>query len=280
MTSRFQPLAALAICAGLAFHGCGVAASGPLNAPATAAGLRPAEPARVLIVGSFHFDDAGQDAVKAVHKDVMQPAEQRYIERLAKRLAAFRPTHVLLEFPESAHGRVNAEYQAWREGRAPLGRNEIDQIGYRVAKLAGLAQVTGIDEQAPDLPNAIWNRPDDMGPIMARVQALTDRTNADHRQLSLQKILIKLNSPQADRENKGLYMSFNSVGVIDRSFAGADSAANWWQRNFRMYAQVQRHAQPGTRVLVLVGAGHAAILRDLLRADDARAEEGVGGYLR
>ena len=124
---------ALAICAGLAFHGCGVAASGPLNAPAKAAGLRPAEPARVLIVGSFHFDDAGQDAVKAVHKDVMQPAEQRYIERLAKRLAAFRPTHVLLEFPESAHGRVNAEYQAWREGRAPLGRNEIDQIGWDAA---------------------------------------------------------------------------------------------------------------------------------------------------
>ena len=114
----------MAICAGLAFHGCGVAASGPLNAPAKAAGLRPAEPARVLIVGSFHFDDAGQDAVKAVHKDVMQPAEQRYIERLAKRLAAFRPTHVLLEFPESAHGRVNAEYQAWREGRAPLASVE------------------------------------------------------------------------------------------------------------------------------------------------------------
>ena len=119
-----------------------------------------------------------------------------------------------------------------------------------------------------------------MGPIMARVQALTGRINADHRRFSLQQLLIQLNSPQADRENKGLYLSFNAVGAADRSFAGADSAANWWQRNFRMYAQIQRHAQPGARVLVLVGSGHAAILRDLLRADEARVEERVGRYLR
>ena len=245
----------------------------------TAPAVEP-EPARVLILGSFHFDDAGLDAVKSTHKDVMQPAEQQYLQSLAERLAAFKPTHVLLEYPDKANARINAEYLAYRKGQRPLGRNEIDQIGYRVARLAGLAQVHGIDEKAPDLPNPVWERTQDIAPTMALVQRLTERSNEEHRRLSLQQLLEQLNSAEADRENKSLYMSFNAVGAADRSFSGADSAANWWHRNFRIYAQIQRHAQPGTRVLVLAGSGHAAILRDLLRIDAARREEAVQPYLR
>ncbi|MDT9002425.1 DUF5694 domain-containing protein [Paucibacter sp. APW11] len=269
MHPLFQYLNGLALCAALL---------APLASHAAAA--EGAEPARVLILGSFHFNDAGLDAVKSSHKDVMQPAEQQYLQALAQRLASFKPTHVLLEFPEAAHGRVNAEYRAYSEGRQPLGRNEIDQIGYRVAKLAGLAQVHGIDVAAPELPNPVWERQPDIAPTMQLVQKLTERTNEEHRRLSLQQLLEKLNSPESDRENKSIYMSFNAVGAADRSFSGADSAANWWQRNFRIYAQVQRHAQPGARVLLLVGAGHAAILRDLLRIDEARREEPTLPYLR
>ena len=53
-------------------------------------------------------------------------------------------------------------------------------------------------------------------------------------------------------------------------FSGADATASWWHRNFRMYAQIQRHAAPGARVLVVGGQGHTAILRDFLRDDALR----------
>ena len=77
MTSLVSNPAALAIC--VIGPGLSWMRRGGLwpswNAPAKAAGLRAET--RPCSSGSFHFDDAGQDAVKAVHKDVMQPAEQR-----------------------------------------------------------------------------------------------------------------------------------------------------------------------------------------------------------
>ena len=40
--------------------------------------------------------------------------------------------------------------------------------------------------------------------------------------------------------------------------SGADASASWWQRNFRMYALIQQHAQPGARDIAIGGQGHTA----------------------
>jgi|GEM_PF-3263448 len=46
-----------------------------------------------------------------------------------------------------------------------------------------------------------------------------------------------------------------------------------------MYANVQRVATPGQRVLVLAGQGHTAILEELLATDRQRQAQDVGPYL-
>jgi hypothetical protein len=46
-----------------------------------------------------------------------------------------------------------------------------------------------------------------------------------------------------------------------------------------MYANVQTAAAPGRRVLVIAGAGHTAILKDLLAIDGQRVAEDVVPYL-
>jgi predicted proteasome-type protease len=46
-----------------------------------------------------------------------------------------------------------------------------------------------------------------------------------------------------------------------------------------MYALVQRHAQPGERVLVIGGQGHIAIMRQLLADDRDREAVDVHPYL-
>ena len=73
---------------------------------------------------------------------------------------------------------------------------------------------------------------------------------------------------------EGLVLT-NAVGAGE-NFSGADAAASWWRRNFRMYANVQHIAQPGTRVIVIGGQGHTAVMKDLLGIDGERVGVEVG----
>jgi len=203
---------------------------------------------------------------------------------LATRIAAFRPTDVLVECEPSAQAKQDAAYAAWRDGTAALEVDETQQIGFRVAQAAGLDGVTCFDEG-----NVHWNG----GPLFEYVgahlpaqkiamdavfEALSERTSREQTTLPLHELLRLTNDPERDRENKDLYLFTNAIDA-GGSFVGADASASWWHRNFRMYANVQKAATPGRRVLVIAGAGHTAILKDLLAIDGARAAEDVTGYL-
>jgi hypothetical protein len=87
-------------------------------------------------------------------------------------------------------------------------------------------------------------------------------------------MLARANTQEMDNLNMGSYLITNSIGVGD-GYSGADSTASWWHRNFRMYANIQKVAQPGTRVLALAGSGHTAILKFLLALDSQRESEDI-----
>lgn len=251
--------------------------------PARAATPGEPVPARVMLLGLFHFDNPGLDAVRYTPTDVLQPAAQAYLEGLAARLARFAPTRVLLEYPEAADTRINALYTAYRAGTGALRRNEIDQIGFRVARLAGLARVHGFDAEAPPGGDALWSQlpkePAAERRLMQLVESESRRLAAAHRTLPLADLLAQCNSRAEALRNKGFYMLLNAVGGDDGRFLGADASAHWWQRNLRMYARLQAQAAAGERVLAIAGSGHTAILRDLLEADAERLAEDVQPYL-
>jgi Family of unknown function (DUF5694) len=247
--------------------------------------LEPApEPAKVMMLGAFHFANPGLDVVKSEVVDVTTGDNQAYLTGLATRIAAFRPTDVLVECAPSAQAKQDAAYAAWRDGAATLTVDETQQIGFRVAKAAGLEGVTCFDER-----NVHWNggplfeylgahAPEQKIAMDAVFEALSVRTTREQTTLPLHELLRLTNDPERDRENKDLYIATNAVDACG-GFVGADASASWWHRNFRMYANVQKAAAPGHRVLVIAGAGHTAILKDLLAIDSAREAEDVTGYL-
>lgn len=252
-------------------------AAQPPDAPAR-------EPAKVMLLGLFHFDNPGLDAVKYKPIDVMAAAEQEYLVALSHRLARFAPTKVLLEYPEQRDATINARYAEYLAGRFELPRNEIYQLGFRVAKLAGHARVYGFDVEAPPFDAKLWSYlssdPVSDRKFMNVIKAESQRLESAHRSLSLQQLLAMSNSPEEDTRNKGFYLLLNDVAAQPRHFYGADVAANWWHRNFRMYALIQLHAMPGDRVLVIAGSGHAAVIRDIMKADGERREQDVRPYLQ
>jgi hypothetical protein len=72
--------------------------------------------------------------------------------------------------------------------------------------------------------------------------------------------------------NMDMYLATNAIGAGD-GYSGAASSASWWKRNFYMYANIQKLAEPGERIIAIGGTGHMAILKQLLAID--RRLEGV-----
>ena len=242
-----------------------------------------AESSKVMLFGVFHFANPGKDVVKTDQINVMTEKNQVYLAGLAERIAAFNPTDVLIECEPADSEKYQTKYQKYLNDSETLGSNENYQLGFRVARMAGLDGVTcydaSYDWKAEQLFEYMATR-DQMAKqeFDAEIARITVQMNSNHQTLSLKQLLEFSNDPAADARNKNLYLMTNNVGAGE-GFEGADAAASWWQRNFRMYANIQKVAVPGSRVVVFGGQGHTAILKDLLADDLQRSAEPVIPYL-
>lgn len=237
------------------------------------ASAQEAEPAQVMVLGTWHFDNPGRDVVQVEVPDVLEPALQAELETVVGALSRFRPTVVVVEAPRSSGPRLDSLYRAYRAGAHRLSRNEVQQLGFRLAARAGLDGVVPADEPgefpfgavmeyaaANDRAMAAW--------IMETTAEITAETTRQHRELSLTEHLRANNDPADLRRGHGKYVRVASVGAGD-GFAGAELLADWYERNIRIFSNIQRVAAPGERVLVIFGTGHAPILRELIDYDPA-----------
>ncbi len=235
--------------------------------------LAQAENKQVMLMGTFHFENPGLDVVKTDVINVMSKPSQQYLIGLTKRVSQFKPQVVMLEFDPANTDQINQEYQDYLAGRIKLPANETHQIGFRVAKLAGVKKLVSLDERGVQWQgDALFKYMEQHDKAMAqevqeKIVELTAQINLDQKTLTLEELLIKNNSSTMDRLNKNFYLYTNAVGAGD-GFVGADATASWWHRNFRMYAKIQDQAKRHGRVFALAGQGHTAIIRDLLEMDE------------
>lgn len=223
---------------------------------------------KLLIVGFYHFANPGLDVVKVGLDDHLAPGRQKQIEDLVARLAQFKPTKITVEAPFGSPTTTDA-YRAWLKGERELKVNETEQVGFRLARLSGHDQLWPIDYKSdmdfdtftkfleaknPALLKEMGRAFETMGKVMAGTK---DRTVLENLRL--------LNDPEADRIGNGLYLRF--LGAVDGAdHPGADLVAGWWKRNLVWLSHLTTVAQdPSDRVVVLCGAGHASVLRSLLR---------------
>jgi len=226
------------------------------------------EPAQILILGTYHFANPGRDIVKTEVTDILSPASQDQVGRVVDALARFRPTKIAIERLPAAAGQVDSVYAAYRHGTHSLSRSETQQLGFRLAARLGHRRLYPIDHggefpfeammqyaQAHDTAFVRF-----VGQELARITAEADRQQRDN---SVGEILRQMNDPETLAGGHGTYVRFAQVGAAD-TYVGADLLAKWYERNIRIFANLQRLVEPGDRILVLYGAGHAPILRELV----------------
>ena len=243
------------------------------TATAQQAAARTEPRAQVMMLGVYHFENPGLDVVKTDVADVLAPARQAEIKQLVDALARFRPTKIAVEVRADRAARVDSLYTAYRARRDTLTRSEVQQLGFRLADRFGHDRLYSIDHAGEFPFGAVMQYAQAHDPAFVQrvgqvTAAMAAEMNRNQQRMSVGQLLRFENDPARIQQGHAMYIEMAKVGAGD-TFVGADLLAKWYERNIRIFSEVQRIANPGDRILVIFGAGHAAILRELI-AGDAR----------
>ncbi len=233
-----------------------------------------APPAKVLLLGTFHFDYPNLDVHKTDSSrmvDVLSDRRQREIRQLLDAVAAFRPDRIYIEM--STQRRADSLYKAYLEGRYTLGRDEIDQLALRLAKELQLQQVYAVDASSfadehykrYPLIDSMWNSRAQVDPFRDAVMDRRYKRFYDAGDsLEMENTMLETFLLMADPRNlRRMYGAYLTGGFNTRDNSGPDILAMWWyDRNLRIFNNILKtKPAPGDRIMVLFGNGHIPILR-------------------
>jgi len=226
----------------------------------------------ILVLGTYHMANPGHDIHNMQADDVLAPKRQQEIVQLAEVLKRFHPTKIAIEAGFGSQ-RVAKEYSDYLSGKYTLDRNEIDQIGYRLAKELGHKTVYPIDVDG-DFPwqrvvnyakaNGISARFDS---INAGVETMVKEQGDFLASHTVLETLQFMNADSRAARDVGVYFALVRFGE-PFEYAGSDLVAAWYQRNIRIYRNIVALIDsPNEKILVLYGSGHLGWLRQDV-ADD------------
>ena len=229
--------------------------------------------AEILILGTYHMANPGHDIHNMQADDVLAPQRQQEITQLLDVLKRFHPTIIAIESDSS--GPRPQQYRDYVAGTYTLGRNEIEQVGFRLAKELGLPAIYPVDADG-DFPYARlvnWAKANGKGAAFDSLEAAAGvRFQAENDYLkshTVLEMLTLMNSDSLVARDVAAYFTWVRYG--DRwDNAGADLLAAWYQRNIRIYRNIVALIKsPNDRILVIYGAGHLGWLRQDVTSDPA-----------
>ena len=226
----------------------------------------------ILVLGTYHKANPGHDLYNMQADDVQSPKRQQEIAQLIEVLKRFHPTKIAIE-ADTQSQKVGKEYSDYVAGKYTLSRNEIDQIGYRLAKELGHHAVFPVDVDG-EFP---WQRVVNYAKANGRAEKL-DAINSGWgtqvkeeddflRSHTVLEMLEYLNSDSRAAKDVALYYATVPYGdPLD--YAGPDLLAAWYQRNIRIYNNIVKLIEsPNDRILVVYGSGHLGWLRQDIAND-------------
>ena len=244
---------------------------GLLAIPVAARSQSAARP-EILILGTYHMANPGHDIHNMQADDVLSTKRQQDIAQLIEVLKRFHPTKIAIESDVTSQ-RLQQEYADYLAGKYKLSRNEIDQIGYRLARELGHKAVYPVDVDG-DFP---WQRVVNY----AKANGMSDKLDANNAGFgaivkeqgdflaahTVLETLQLMNSDARVARDMGLY--FSIVRYADPfEYAGPDLLAAWYQRNIRIYRNIVALIDsPNEKILVIYGAGHLGWLRQNVTND-------------
>ncbi|WP_158960858.1 DUF5694 domain-containing protein [Myroides fluvii] len=239
---------------------------------------------KILLVGTFHFHLVTSQF--GVEFDLNK--KQTELDEIADQIAAYKPTKIFVEWEYTKQKELNELFNLYLKDnslelvRQKYGKNEtmyteseIQQLGFRIANKLNHKKLYAFDYLIPEpndtIMNAIqqYNQIDLMQEIQQDFGEYGQKIiNTFQTTTSIKDLLFFFNSKELEQQlNTGYISLFNKVGSID-DFSGAYFVSERYKRNLYMYSLIQKQLEKtDERILVLVGAQHAAGFSEFISND-------------
>ena len=223
----------------------------------------------VLNIATFHMGETSD--ANATEFDEKSDKNQREIKDLAKRLAAFRPTVLIIEDRPKNDSSRREDYLSYVQDPNKKFKNpdEIELLVYEVGRLSGAKKIYGIDYKqgydyqiAGKIPNMVDKTTNN------KYWKLIDENEKKNPEEGIPFYdLFKLNNhPQYLQSminiNADMLTYISSRGRSE----GADEAAKFYHRNLVMFSNLnQIPLERDDRVFILMGGTHTAFFNEFLK---------------
>lgn len=233
------------------------------------------EKAKILILGTYHFDNGGNHLINFISEDVTTDKKQTEINQVVQRLMEFKPNKIAVEAKKANEEELNKIYLQFCENHSVetnkmIGhRNEIVQIAFRLAQKLNHNRIYPVDVQV-NLPEEVFEYAEKKCPsvyskFIARANEYGLSENEFMQKHTVGEILRRLNNANhIEVDHSDLYLYLNQIGAGE-NYYGVNLLTEWYRRNLYIFSNLQSMAESGDRILVLYGAGHCKILRDFVK---------------
>lgn len=227
-------------------------------------------PVQVMVLGTFHLDNPGQDVANIQVDDVTTPKRQAEVGAILDGLARYNPTVIAVESQRRQPNSLLSErYPQFLAGTLPSSKSEVVQFGFRLAQRLHHPNVYAVDVEG-DFPfDAVMayakkNGSDTaIGQQIQLIQGEIGQQSEFLKTHTLSALLRIHNDPLKIAHDNSFYVDMLRYGALDEQ-PGVALVAGWYTRNLNICARIVQTAKPGDRLLVIFGSGHAYLLRHCL----------------
>ncbi len=225
----------------------------------------------LMVLGSYHFANPGRDIVKSKVTDVSTPERQKQLEELIEKLKKFKPTKIVLECAVEKNAQFQENFSKYVAGNYQLSINEREQIGFKLAKAAGLKQIYCVDwdDDAPGNQSdynyvefAAKDKESDafLKKIFEKLQSEGEKRDEKFLNLSIVEQFIYLHDPLEIEKSHAVYYDIARLGR-GKEYTGANWVSYWYGRNLKILSNIIRITDsPEEKILAVYGFGHLKLL--------------------
>jgi len=242
----------------------------------------------LLILGSYHMSNPGQDMFNLKADDVLVPKRQEEIQAVVDRLALWRPTKIAIE-ARYGDSIVTERYKAYLRGEYVLRDREEEQIGFRLAKQLGHEMIYPIDVQVDmddsGLNGVIASNPAKYGSYMQELPVIGQMAIAQMdkwlNEGTIGSMLYNMNDPELNTLSHAFYFRVFAPLVSGDNYAGIDLINSWYHRNLKIFGNLHQITdRADDRIFIIYGQGHVPLLQQFAKDSPYFRVDDVQEYLR
>ncbi|WP_246848971.1 DUF5694 domain-containing protein [Aquimarina sp. U1-2] len=222
----------------------------------------------VLNFATFHMGKTSD--ANSTEFDENDRKNQQDAKRIAEMISKFKPTIICVEYPTEKDSILQNEYKKFLKNPSePVSwYGEIGLVAFPLAQMNGLKKIYGIDHKMSynyRIAREIENEIDSITVNNYYENPFKDHPeiDADMDSLNLLEKLKLMNHPKFLDFLIVVNADILAYAGTEGNFEGADEAAKYYQRNLRIYSNLNRIPMTNDdRVFILSGGSHTAFLRE------------------